>query len=114
MLNLPPNTISVGGQYTFNVEDFTVVPRIDYYWQNGYFSRVFNDPIDNVGSWDQLNMDIQLNAPDAKWYLKAFVTNVMDKRSMQSVEPAADTSGLYSTVYLEDPRVIGVTFGTHW
>jgi len=114
MLNLPPNTISVGGQYTFNVEDFTVVPRIDYYWQNGYFSRVFNDPIDSVGSWDQLNMDVQLNAPDAKWYLKAFVTNVMDKRNVQALGPAADTSGLYTTVYLEDPRVIGVTFGTHW
>jgi outer membrane receptor protein involved in Fe transport len=114
MLNLPPNTIAVGAQYTFDFDGYTLVPRADYYWQNGYFSRVFNDPIDSVGSWDQLNLSVQLNAPDAKWYLKGYVTNVSDKRNIQALGPAADTSGLYTTVYLEDPRVIGFMFGTHW
>ena len=45
VLGLPPNTIAVGGQYTFDIDGYKLVPRVDYYWQNGYFSRIFNDPL---------------------------------------------------------------------
>ncbi len=94
VLNLPPNTVSVGGQYTFNFDGYTLVPRVDYYWQSGYFSRIFNDPVDSVGSWDQLNLQMQLNAPDARWYAKVFATNVMGQRNITGLGPQSDTSGV--------------------
>jgi hypothetical protein len=114
VLNLPPNTISVGGQYTFNFDGYTLVPRADYYWQSGYFSRIFNDPVDAVGSWDQLNLQMQLNAPDARWYAKVFATNVMGKRNITGLNPQSDTSGVPTIVSVEDPRIIGLTVGAKW
>ena len=114
VLNLPPNTVSVGGQYTFNFDGYTLVPRADYYWQSGYFSRIFNDNTDAVGSWDQLNLQMQLNAPDARWYAKVFATNVMGKRNITGLGPQSDTSGVPTDVSVEDPRIIGLTVGAKW
>lgn len=87
---------------------------MDYYWQSGYFSRIFNDPVDSVGSWDQLNLQVQLNAPDARWYAKVYATNVVGTRNIQGVNPQSDTSGLVTEIETEDPRIIGVTVGARW
>ncbi|MGZ5939598.1 MAG: TonB-dependent receptor domain-containing protein [Rhizomicrobium sp.] len=109
--DLPGNTITVGAQYTFHFDGYTLVPRLDYYWQSGLQQRVFNDPADNIASWDQLNLQITLNSPDSTWFLKVFATNVMDSRNIQGQGLQSDTSGLATNVFLEDPRVVGVTLG---
>lgn len=114
VLNLPMNTISIGAQYTFHIDGFTLVPRVDYYWQDGYFSRIFNDPTDFVPSWDQLNLQMQLNAPDNRWYLKVFATNVMGKRNPIGYAPQSDTSGVPTYVATEDPRIVGFTIGARY
>jgi outer membrane receptor protein involved in Fe transport len=114
VLNLPNNTVSVGGQYTFLVDNYKIVPRVDYYWQNGYFSRIFNDPTDAVPSWDQLNLQVQLTAPDDQWYARLFATNVIGTRNVIGLSPQADTSGVPTYVSTLDPRIIGITLGGKW
>ncbi len=75
---------------------------------------MFDDGADEVNSWDQINLSIQLTNADQGWYAKVFATNVADSRNIQAKSLASDTSGLYTTVFLEDPRVIGVTLGAHF
>jgi iron complex outermembrane receptor protein len=113
--NLPSNTLSVGAQYIIPMfSGYTLVPRADFYMQNGYFSRVWNDHPDAVGAWKTLNLQIQFNAPDQQWYVKGFVTNVLGDRNIEAKGLASDTSGLYTSVVLEDPRVFGVTLGARY
>ena len=114
MLNLPDNTVSVGAQYTFLFDEYKLIPRVDYYWQNGYFSRIFNDPTDAVPSWDQLNVQLQLTAPEDRWYARVFATNVIGNRNVIGLSPQADTSGVPTYVSTLDPRIIGLTLGTKW
>jgi hypothetical protein len=111
---LPPNTINMTAQYTLDLNGYTLQPSLNYYWQSGYNSRVFNDAVDDVGSWDQLNASLQLNAPDGHWYAKVYATNLMDSANTQAKALASDTSGNYTTVFLEDPRIVGFTVGANW
>jgi outer membrane receptor protein involved in Fe transport len=114
VLNLPSNTVSVGAQYTFHLDEFSLVPRVDYYWTSSYFSRIFNDSTDKVPSWDQWNASIQLNAPDSRWYAKVYATNIGGKRNPEGFAPQSDTSGVPTYVATEDPRIVGFTIGARY
>ena len=49
--NTPDFTVSVGAQYTFDLDGgYTLVPRADYYWQTHMFGRIFNDNADPIES----------------------------------------------------------------
>jgi hypothetical protein len=83
---VPGGQIGVGAQYTFKIDDYTLVPRVDYYWQSSMEARVWNDPvIDRINSWDVMNMSVQLNAPESAWYIQGFTKNVFDKHNPTGV-----------------------------
>ncbi|MBL6940152.1 MAG: TonB-dependent receptor plug domain-containing protein [Alphaproteobacteria bacterium] len=112
---VPNAQVGVGGQYTYHWDDYTIVPRVDYYWQSSMQARIMNDPgSDYIGAWDTMNAQIQLNAPDSKWYAKVFVTNVFDKHNPTGVYLTDPTSALFTNVFAEDPRVVGVSIGATW
>ncbi|HWD29578.1 MAG TPA: TonB-dependent receptor [Rhizomicrobium sp.] len=113
--DVPNAQIGLGGQYTLHFGDYTVVPRVDYYWQSSMESRVNNDPgSDYIAAWDTMNGQIQLNAPDSAWYARVFATNIFDKRNPTGQYLTDPTSALYTNVFVEDPRVVGVSVGANW
>jgi len=112
---VPNGQVGVGGQYTFHLSDYTLVPRLDYYWQSSMQARVNNDPgSDYIAAWDTMNGQIQLNAPDSAWYAKVFATNIFDKRNPTGEYLTDPTSALYTNVFSEDPRVVGISVGASW
>jgi hypothetical protein len=113
--DIPNTQVGIGGQWTAHLGgDYTLVPRVDYYWQSSMESRVFNDGADLIGSWDTMNAQIQLNAPDNKWYARIFATNLFDKQNPTGVYLTDPTSALFTNVFSEDPRVVGVSVGANW
>ncbi|HXC55389.1 MAG TPA: hypothetical protein VNU97_08850, partial [Rhizomicrobium sp.] len=60
------------------------------------------------------NAQIQLNAPDSKWYARVFATNLFDKHNPTGVYLTDPTSALFTNVFSEDPRVVGVSVGASW
>ena len=113
---VPFGQVGVGAQYTFSLgSGFTFVPRVDYYWQAHTETRVWNDAnIDRVGAWDVMNVNLQVNAPDGAWYARAFATNLFDKKNVTGAYFTDPTSSNFTNVFVEDPRVIGIGFGTNW
>jgi hypothetical protein len=113
---VPNAQVGFGAQWTAHLGgDFTLVPRVDYYWQSSMQSRVWNDQnIDRINAWDTMNAQIQLNAPDNKWYARVFATNVFDKHNPTGQYLTDATSGLFTNVFAEDPRVVGVSLGASW
>jgi hypothetical protein len=78
-------------------------------------ARVNNDPgSDYIGGWDTLNAQIQLNAPDNMWYARVFATNIFDKHNPTGVYLTDPTSALFTNVFSEDPRVVGISLGASW
>jgi iron complex outermembrane receptor protein len=112
-LQQTPNlNISIGAQYTFNLDSgFTLVPRVDYYWQGHTWGRIFHDPADFIKAWDVVNGQITLNAPDKDWYVGAFIKNAFDKTYVTGEYLTSSSSGLYTNAFLGDPRTYGVTAG---
>ncbi len=114
--DVPNAQVGFGAQWTAHLGgDYTLVPRVDYYWQSSMESRVNNDPgSDYIAAWDTMNAQIQLNAPDSAWYAKVFATNIFDKHNPTGVYLTDPTSALFTNVFSEDPRVVGVSLGASW
>lgn len=113
--NTPDVTVSVGAQYTFDLDGgYTLVPRADYYWQSHMFSRIFNDNADRIKAWGVGNAQITLNAPDNFWYASLWVKNVFDSNNVTGEYLASATSGLSTNLFYGDPRTFGITAGIRY
>jgi iron complex outermembrane receptor protein len=113
---IPTGQLGVGAQYTWQIGDgYTVVPRVDYYFQTSMQARIWNDPvIDRINSWDVMNLQIQLNEPDSKWFVQGFTKNLFDKHNPTGVYLTDATSALFTNVFSEDPRTFGLQVGASW
>jgi outer membrane receptor protein involved in Fe transport len=113
--NTPPFNISVGMQYTFNLDQgYTLVPRVDYYWQSDMWGRIFNDPSDRINSWSVANAQITLNSADSVWYIQGFVKNIFNSNNITGEYLTSSSSALYTNAFLEDPRTFGFRLGAHF
>jgi outer membrane receptor protein involved in Fe transport len=115
MPSTPPWTVSFGVQYTFNLDGgYTLVPRYDFYWNASSFITVFNDPADKVSSYDNMNAQLQLNAPDNLWYARLWIKNIQDKANVTGGWVSDPSSGLFTNEFVSDPRTYGITLGAHF
>jgi iron complex outermembrane recepter protein len=115
MPNTPPWTVGLGVQYTFDMgSDYTLIPRVDYYWTDTQWASIFKDGANKVPSYDVANADIQLNAPENAWYARAWVKNIFDKNNMTGEYLTDATSGLFTNAFVGEPRTYGITMGVHF
>ncbi|HEY5047734.1 MAG TPA: TonB-dependent receptor [Rhizomicrobium sp.] len=113
--NTPPWTVSFGAQYTFNVgNDYTLVPRVDVYYQTQMWGRVFEDPADRISGYVNTNAQLQLNAPEDAWYVQGYVKNAFNKVYVTGEYLTSSSSGLYTNEFLGDPRTYGIRVGFHF
>ena len=112
---LPGNTITVGAQYTYPLASgLDLSFRVDYYWQTEMWTRIFNrDPIDKIEAWGVMNAHILLMS-DNGWHAKVFATNLLDDRDITNSYLTDASSGLFTNVFVTDPRIIGLTIGAEF
>lgn len=107
--NSPHWTVSVGGQYTWELDGgWTATPRVDFYYQADSFSRIYNRISDKLDSYTNTNISLIVEKPD--WGLTAqfYVRNVTDETVITDQYLTDDTSGLYTNIFLSEPRTYGV------
>jgi len=82
-----------------------------YYWQDEFYTRIYNTQDDQLDSWDVWNASGVLTSTDESWYGELWVRNIMDDDHWtgQFLQDAA--VGLFRTVQLLEPRTYGVTMG---
>ncbi|HTQ13769.1 MAG TPA: TonB-dependent receptor [Rhizomicrobium sp.] len=115
MPNTPPWTVSIGAQYTFDVGDgYTLIPRVDYYWTDKQWARIFEDGADAVRAYDVANAQVMLNSPDGMWYARAWVKNIFDKDNVTGEYLTDASSGLFTNLFVGEPRTYGLTLGVHF
>jgi iron complex outermembrane receptor protein len=112
---LPGNTMTVGAQYTYPIASGLELSfRVDYYWQTEMWTRIFNrDPIDKIDAWGVMNAHILLMSDDG-WHAKVFATNLLDDRDITNSYLTDASSGLFTNVFVTDPRIIGLTVGAEF
>ena len=105
MQNSPEWSVSIGGHYTYNLpRDYPLSMRVDYYWQDSMYARLFNLPVDKIDSWDVWNAQANLSAPENNWYVRAFVRNIMDDSNLVGMYLTDPFSGLFTNVITIEPR----------
>jgi outer membrane receptor protein involved in Fe transport len=109
----PEYTVSAGVQYRWDLaEGYALTSRVDYYWQDDMWGRNFNrNPIDRIESWDVWNAQLTLDSADRRWYLRAWIRNIADDDNVTGSYLAGASSGLFTNLFLIEPRVYGIGLG---
>jgi len=107
--NAPSSTVKLAAQYFAEVSpSWSLVPRIDWYWQDSFFSREFNTNGEKVDSWEQLDLQLALIQNDGPWRVNLSVKNATDENSITFVETNSSLVGSFKNVFLLDPRVYSI------
>ena len=112
--NAPTYKWSVGAQYTidFNDSGYTLVPRVDLNYTGNSWGTIFNkNPIDRLPGYEVVNAQIQLNAPDDRFYVRGFVSNLTKNNALTGMYVTDQSSGLFTNVFTIEPRRYGVAAG---
>ena len=107
--NAPRMTANIGAQYTFNLSDWDLTVRGDYYRQSESFFRVYNTEYDRLKGWDNVNLSVTLENPGSNLQLRAYVKNVFDDAPIVDAFTNSDDSMLTTNVFTLDPRLIAVS-----
>lgn len=110
--NAPELTVSLGAQYTVALEgDATLSLRLDYYWQEEMYARLYNLPIDRIDAWDIWNAQAIWTSADESWYARAYIKNINDDDHLVGMYVTDPTSGLFTNVFSIEPRTYGLAIG---
>ena len=111
--NMPTGSIGFGAQYTQPLDSgFNLIARVDGYWQSDMWGTIFNDnPTDRISSYFLANAQMQLNAPESKWYIRAFVNNMFDKSYVTGMYVSDPATGLFTNEFVGQPRTFGIALG---
>lgn len=107
--NAPRMTANIGAQYTFNLNDWDLTVRGDYYRQSESYFRVYNTEYDRLEGWDNVNLSLTLNNPGSGLTLRAYVKNLFDDAPIVDAFTNSDDSMLTTNVFTLDPRLIAVS-----
>ncbi|MDZ4371383.1 MAG: TonB-dependent receptor [Phenylobacterium sp.] len=108
--NSPEWTVSLGAQYTWEMAGgWSATPRVDFYYQASSFSRVYNRISDRLDSYTNTNLMLDLSKRDWDLSVQLFVRNVTDETVITDQYLTDDTSGLFTNIFLSEPRTYGVS-----
>jgi outer membrane receptor protein involved in Fe transport len=113
----PESTFNVGVEYTWDPGSFGawgLTGRVDYYRQSDSFSRVWNTQRDKLSSWDNLNASLSLFNDDNGMRIELFGKNITDEQVITGAYLTDDSSGLFTNIFLTEPRTYGVAVTKSW
>ena len=110
--NAPEYTVYVAATHSWPLDNGM---RLDlstsYYYQDEFYTRVFNTQDDLLDSWDVWNASVVLTSADEDWYVEAWGRNLGDDDHWTGQHLQDAAVGLYRTLQLLEPRTYGLTAG---
>jgi iron complex outermembrane receptor protein len=111
--NAPHFTTSLTAEYTMPVsDDWAATLHTDFYWQSQQWARVFEDPIDKIHGYSNVNLSLILTSANG-WQVMGYVKNLFDVTAITGTFLNSDDTGLTTNVFLTDPRLYGVRVTKH-
>ncbi len=111
-------SVKLGAQYSFMFDNgMELIPRLDYYWQDDFYYRVYNSRQDKISGWSVWNASLSLygnHGDDGTWYAQAFVKNIGNKDHITGGYFTDASSGNFTNVFLLEPRTYGLQIGARF
>ncbi|MFC4296210.1 TonB-dependent receptor [Novosphingobium tardum] len=103
---------SAGAQYTAEFGNgYQLVPRVDLAYTGDSFGNIFNGHINKISGYAQVNAQIQLNAPEDRFFVRGFVQNLFDSNATTGLYVTDQSSGLFTNIFTLEPRRYGIAAG---
>lgn len=113
--NMPPSTQSIGAQYDLDLpEGWRSNFRVDYYHQGNSWARVFQDPIDAIKGWSNVNLRLALTPPRGRLEIEIYCKNLFDTNAITGTFLNSDNRYLTANVFTTDPRLIGASLSVRF
>ncbi len=107
--NAPHWTLSVGAQYKFDLGGgWDATPRLDFYYQGASYARIFNAINDKLDAYTNTNLSLVVANSKLGWRVQAYIKNLTDETVVTDHYQTDDTSGLFTNIFLTDPRTYGI------
>jgi len=107
----PNYKFSAGAQYTAQMGEMSLVPRVDLAYTGESYGSIFNGNVNKIKGYAQVNAQVQLNGPDDKWYVRGFIQNLFDANSVTGQYITDQSSGNYTNIFTLEPRRYGIAAG---
>jgi iron complex outermembrane receptor protein len=108
----PEFSVNLGVTYNWALDNgMAIKASTNYYWQDTFYSRVFNTVNDEVPSWEVWNTTLTLYSADDRWFSELWGRNLNDDDHITGQYLGDQPVGLSTTQFLLEPRTYGVTFG---
>ncbi|MFN3523402.1 MAG: TonB-dependent receptor [Phenylobacterium sp.] len=107
--NSPEWTLSLGAQYVWNLPNWSITLRGDYYRQGETYARIYNTVADHLESWENVNATLTLDNESLGLNVQVYVKNLFDDTPITDIYVTDDSSGLFTNVFSLDPREIGIS-----
>lgn len=107
----PNYKFSAGVQYTAELGDYSLVPRVDLTYTAGYFGSIFNRRVNQIEGYAVINAQVQLNGPDNRFFVRGFVQNLQNNNAVTGLYVTDQSSGLFTNAFTLEPRRYGVSAG---
>ena len=107
----PNAKFGAGVQYTFDIGGFSLVPRADLTYTGNYFGSIFNKSINRIQGFTVINAQIQLNAPEDRFFVRGFVQNLTNNNAVTGLYVTDQSSGLFTNAFTLEPRRYGIAAG---
>ncbi|MEO1324503.1 MAG: TonB-dependent receptor [Pseudomonadota bacterium] len=111
----PEITFSIGAEYVWGLsETWDLSLRGDFYHRGETYSRIFNLEADRIDAFQNANAAIQLNNSDAGMQVEVFVKNLLEDDQVTNQYLTDASSGLFTNVFLLEPRQFGLRISKDW
>nr|WP_228347783.1 TonB-dependent receptor [Flagellatimonas centrodinii] len=108
--NAPRFTVALGAQHTFYLPgNWDLTGRVDWYWQDESFHRIYNTEYDRLKDWQNTNLSVWVNQEQWGLKIEAYVKNVFDETPITGAFLNSDDTALTTNIFTLDPRLIGVS-----
>ncbi len=88
-----------------------LVPRADLIYVGDSYGNIFNGAVNRIRGYSQINGQIQLNGPDDRWFVRAFVQNLTDGSPTTGLALTDQSQGLATNIFTLEPRRFGIGAG---
>ena len=116
LTNAPSATAHIGIEYTadFKESNLQIISRLDYYWQDSMWTRIYNTSVDTIDSWDVINAQVIIQPTNSGMYFKIWGQNLADDDNQTGSYHTDQSSGQFRNDFYMEPRTYGITFGARF
>jgi iron complex outermembrane recepter protein len=108
----PEFKFSTGVQYTIDLASgISIVPRWDLAFTGESYGNIFNGNVNRVQAYEVMNAQVQVNGPDSRWYVRAFIQNITSNNATTGLYVTDQSSGLFTNIFTLEPRRYGLAAG---